>query len=60
MDLEPVYIEIKKSKDLELDFDSQRNSYIFTMPDGMMYRLTAEVAEYLAFQILEQLKIYED
>lgn len=60
MDLEPVYIEVKGPKDVDIYFDKERSHCMLTMPDGLMYRLTAESAESLAFQILEQLKIYED
>jgi len=52
-------IDVGDSDSVGFEFDSRNGTYIITMPDGNRYNLTAERAEYLAFQILEQLKIYD-
>lgn len=52
-------IEVGDNDSLDFEFDGWNKKYIITMPDGNRYSLTAERAEYLAFQILEQLKIYD-
>jgi hypothetical protein len=53
-------VEVSEVEDIDIEYDGWYNTYILTMPNGERYKLSANKAEKVAFQILEQLKIYED